>query len=124
MIELNERLECDVEAFAVIKHGAMMIGNPPRPWIEIKSLLEFAALAEAAELGKCVAAAQRPVSAARAAVEFQDLNLVAGLAQLQRRRHAGQTGAKDQDGRAPDVAVKLDRTLVAGIRANPRLVIA
>ena len=118
VIELDERLERDVEAFAVIKDGAMVIGNPPRPRIEIKSLFEFAGLLEAAEFGKRVAAAQRPVAASRAAIEFQDLNLVAGLAQLQRRRHAGKTGAKDQDGRAPHIAGKLDRALVSGIRGK------
>ena len=30
-------------------------------------------------------------------IEFQHLNLVAGFAQFQRRRHAGKTGAEDQD---------------------------
>ena len=35
VIELDERLERDLEAFAVVEDGAMMIGNPPRPRIEI-----------------------------------------------------------------------------------------
>ena len=70
VIELNERLERDVETLAVIKHGTMMIGNPPRPRIEIKSLLEFAGLRETAKLGECVATTQCPVAASWAAIEF------------------------------------------------------
>ena len=49
VIELDEGLERDVEASAVIEDGAMMIGNPPRPRIEIKASLEFAGLREAAD---------------------------------------------------------------------------
>jgi hypothetical protein len=115
VIELNERLEHDVEASAIIEHGTMMIGNSPRPRIEIKSLREFAGLREAAEFGESVATTQRPVAASRTAIEFQDLNLVARLTQLQCSRHAGQTGAKDQDGSASDIAAKRDRTFVTGI---------
>src|ERR1700730_13344522 len=51
--------------------------------IEIKSLREFAGLREAAEFGESVATTQRPVAASRTAIEFQDLNLVARLTQLQ-----------------------------------------
>ena len=118
VIELDERLERDVKAFAIIEDRTMMIGNPPRPGIEIKSLLEFAGLRGAAELGKRVAATQCPVAPSRTAIEFQDLNLVARLAQLQRRRHAGQTGAEDQDGCASDIAGKRNRTFVGGIRSE------
>jgi hypothetical protein len=48
----------------------MMIGNPPRPWIEIKSLLKFAGLRETAKFGERVATAQCPVAAAWAAIAF------------------------------------------------------
>ena len=113
VIEFDERFERDVQALAVIKHGTMVIRNPPRTGIKIKSLFEFAALAEAAELDIFVATAERPVSAARAAVEFQNLNLVAGVAQFQRRCHPSQAGAKNENGRAFNITVKLDRTFVA-----------
>ena len=113
VIELNERLERDVETLAVIKHSTMMIGNPPRAWIEIKSLLEFAGLRETAKFGERVAAAQCPVAAARAAIEFQHLNPVTRLAQLQCRRHAGQTRPKDQHRGASDIAAKLNGAFVS-----------
>ena len=100
MIELDEGLERDAEALAIIEQGAVMIGNSPRPGIEIEAFFEVAGLRRAAELRKTVAAAQRPVAAAGAAVEFQDLDLVAGRAQFQCGRHAGKTGAEDQHGRA------------------------
>jgi hypothetical protein len=61
VIELDERLERDPEAFAIVEDGAMMIGNPPRPRIEIKPCLEFAGLLLTAELDKGVTAAQRPL---------------------------------------------------------------
>jgi hypothetical protein len=93
----------------------MMIGNPPRPRIEIKPCLEFAGLLLTAELDKGVTAAQRPVAAARSMIEFQHRNPVSGLAQLQRRRHAGETGSKDENGRAPHITGKLYRSLVSRI---------
>ena len=106
VIELDERLERDAEPLAVIEQGAVVIGNPPRPWIEIEAFLKFAGLRRAAEFGEPVAAAQRPVAAAGAAVEFQHLHLVAGLAQFQCRRHAGKTGAEDQHRGAFGIAAR------------------
>ena len=116
VIELDERLDRDIEALAVVEQRAVMIRNPPRPGIEIKSVVEFADLLLAAELDISVAAAQCPVATARPLIEFQHRNLVSGLAQLERRGHAGETGAEDHHGRALGVARELDRALVSGVR--------
>ena len=112
VVELDEGFQRHVEPAAVIEQCAMMMGNPPRAGIEVEPLLELAGLLEAAEFGKAVAAADRPVAAASAAVEFEDLDLVAGLAQFQRRRHARKPGAEDQHRGALHVAGELERTLV------------
>src|SRR5260370_37527275 len=96
VIELDERFERDAQPLAIIEYGAVMIGNPPRPRLEIEAVLEAAGLRLGAELRKSVAAAQRPVASSGTAVELQDLDLVAGRAQFERRRHAGETRAKNQ----------------------------
>ncbi len=107
MIELDERLERDVEPPAIIEQRAVVIGNPPGPGIDVEPRLELAGLRRAAKLGKTVAAAQRPVTAAGAAVELQHLDLIAGVAQLERRRHAGKPGAEDQYRGALRIAFEL-----------------
>src|SRR5262249_24056506 len=114
MVELDEGLQRDVEPPAVVEQRAMVIGNSPWTRIDIEPLLEFAFLLESAELDKTVAAADRPVAAAGAVVEFEDLNLVAGLAQFQRRHHAGEPGTQDQDRRPLRITRELDRALVGG----------
>ena len=111
VIELNERLQLDVQPAAVIKQRAMMIGNPPRPGIEIEARREIAGLSEASEFLEPVAAAQSPISPARTGIEFQHLNGVAGIAQFKCSGHAGQAGAEDQNRRASDVALSLMRPL-------------
>src|SRR5436190_20361352 len=55
VIELNERLDRDIEALAVIEHRTMMIGNSPGPGVEIKPLLELTGLGGSSGLGKAVA---------------------------------------------------------------------
>ena len=116
VIELLERLERHAQPLAVIEQAVVVIGNAPRPGIEVEAGVELAFLRRAAQLGIAVAAAQRPVAAAGAVVELEHLHLVAGLAQLQRRHHAGQPGAENQHRCALGIAVELDRPLVAGLR--------
>src|SRR5262245_48422558 len=106
VVELNEGLERDVETLAVVEQRAVVIGNPPWTGIDVESLFELASLRDAAELRKPVAAAQGPVASARARVEFEHSHAVAGLAQLERRGHAGQSCAEDQDRRTLGVAFK------------------
>src|ERR1700754_44422 len=115
MIELDEGLQRHIQPLAVIQHGVVVIGNPPWPRIDVESLLEFAGLRGAAEFGEFIAAAQGPVAAARPAVEFQDLDFVAGLAQLQSRGHPGKSGAENENGRALRIALELYRPLVSGL---------
>src|SRR6185312_9901915 len=118
VIELDEGLERNVEPLAVVEQRAMMIGNAPRTRIEVEPRLEVAILGGAAEFGVGIAAADGPVAATGALVEFQDLDLIARLAQLQRRGHAGKSCAEDQDGSAPRIAFELDRPLVARFRGK------
>src|SRR5258708_40134360 len=120
VIELDEGLERDTQALAVIEKRAMGIGNPPWAWIDIEALLEFAGLLEATEFSERIPAAQGPVAAPRPAVELQNLDGVSGLAQLQRRRHAGEPGAEDKNGSALRIAVELDRTFVSGVGRKPQ----
>src|SRR5262249_40939113 len=96
VIELDKGFEHHVKPLAVIQQRAVMIGNPPRPGVEVEAVVEGAGLLEAAELDESIATAQRPVASTGATVELQHLNLVAGLAQLQRRRHAGETRAENE----------------------------
>ena len=60
----------------------MVIGQPPGAGIEILARSELHMLGDAAQLGIGVAAIQRPVPAAGTVVIFQDLHLIAGVAQL------------------------------------------
>ena len=106
VVELDEGFERDAEALAVIEQGAVMIGNSPGTRIEIEAFLKAAGLCRAAKFGKTVAAAQRPVASAGTAVEFEDLDLVAGCAQFERGRHAREARAEDQHGCAFDVAAR------------------
>src|ERR1700709_2750848 len=104
VIELDEGLERDAEAFAVIEQSAVMIRNPPWPGLDVERVRKAAGLRRAAKLGKAVAAPERPVATSGAAVELQHLDLVAGGAQFERGRHAGETGAEYQHRRALGVA--------------------
>src|SRR5207245_212035 len=113
VVELVERLERDVEPPAIVEQRAVVIGNAPGAGIDVEPLGELAGLGGAAELGELVAAAQSPVAAAGTVVELQHLDPIARLAQLKRSRHAGQSRAKDKNGRALRIAFELDRSLVA-----------
>ena len=57
-----------------------------RAGIEVEPIVEADALHRATELGEGVAAAERPVQPAGAMLVFEHLHLIAGLAQLDRRR--------------------------------------
>src|ERR1700743_903561 len=115
VIELDERLKRDIEALAIIEQRPMVIGNPPWAGIEIKTLLELAGLRRAAGFRNTVAAPQGPGTPTRPAVELQYLDLVAGLAQFERRGHSRKSRTEDQDRCAPGIAVELDRPLVSGL---------
>jgi hypothetical protein len=115
VVELNERLEHDTEAFAIIEEPAMMVGNSPWPGIEIKALLELAGLPVATEFGIRVAAPERPVATSSPVIELQNPDLVSRLVQLQRGRHASKPGAQDKDRSTFRITVEPDRPLVPGI---------
>ena len=120
VIELNERLDRNAEPAAVIENGVVVVRDPPWPRIEIEAVVEQAPLRGAAELGVRIAAPDRPVSTAGATVVFQDVDLVAGLAEFERSRHSGKPGAQDDDRRARRIALELDRAPIGRLRSDPQ----
>src|SRR5260370_2062464 len=118
--ELDERLERDDEAAAIVEDRVVMVRDAPRPRIEIEARVKLAALRRAAELSIDVAAAQRPVSPARAHIVFEDLHFIACPAELERRRHAGEACAKHDDGGALRIAFELDRAPVRRFRRESK----
>ena len=90
----------------------MMIGNAPRPRIEIEAGVELALLRRAAELRVDVAAPERPVPSARTGVVLEHAHLVAGVLKLDRRGHSGEAGPQNDDRCALGIAVELDRASV------------
>src|SRR5277367_3376180 len=93
VIELDERLERDPEAAAIVQNRVMVVRNAPRSGIEIEAGVELALLRRSAEFRVDVAASQRPVSSARTDVVLEDANLVAGALELDRRGHPGEPGS-------------------------------
>src|SRR5450432_1758413 len=112
VIQLNEGLERYAEPAAIVEQRVVVIGNSPRPRIEIEAGVEFASLSGAAEFGVNVAAPDRPIAAAGAEVVFEDLNLVAGAQEFERRRHSRQTRAQNNDRGALRISFQLDRTSI------------
>src|SRR5271157_3318613 len=112
VIELNERLERNAKPAAVIKDCMVVVRDPPGPRIEIEAVVEHAALRWASELAIGVATPDRPVSTSGAVIVLQDLDPVADLAELERRRHSREPGAQNDDGRALRIALELDRAAI------------
>ena len=112
VIELDERFEGDPETAAIIEERVMMIGNAPRPRIEIEAGVELACLPRAAELREDVAASNRPVPSARTRVVFEYVHGIARALEFDRGRHAGKAGAQNDDRSAFGVAVELDRASI------------
>jgi hypothetical protein len=73
----------------------MVIGNPPGSGIKVEVSVETTGLLKTAELGKPIAAAQRPAAPARAVVVFEHLHLVADPVQLECRDEAGNPCPED-----------------------------
>ena len=121
VIELDERLERNPEATAIIEDGVMVIGNPPRAWIEIEAGVEGAGLARPAELGEHVAAPDGPVPSARTIVVFEHAYPIAGALEPDRRRHSGEAGSQNDDRRPFGIAIEPDRTAVGrfGRKSEP-----
>src|ERR1700690_2854448 len=97
VVDLEKGLELDAEALDVMHHAVMVIRNPPRARIDVQVLVKFALLREPAQFGIAVAAAKAPVAATGSSVVLQDLNRVAGVAQLVRGGHPGHAGAENED---------------------------
>ena len=115
MFAIAERLETvNPKAPAVVQHRGVMVGNAPRTRIQIEILVEFTGLRRTAEFGIGIAAANAPIAASRAIVVFQYLNLVAGVAQFECGRHAGEPRAQNQHGSALGVTLKLNGAGILG----------
>ena len=78
----------------------VMVGNSPRPRIEIKPLIKLAGLNGATQLGEAITPTQGPTATAGLGVVFQHFDLVTRLAQFVSRRHACQARSQDQYRRA------------------------
>jgi hypothetical protein len=120
VIQLNEGFERDAKALAVIEHGVVMVGNAPRPRVDVEAFVEFAGLFRSAKLGEGVAAAQGPVAPAWPAIELEDLDLIAGLAQLEGRRHPREPRTENKDGGSFWIAAQFDRALVGRLGCEPQ----
>ena len=116
MVELDEGLERDAKPAAIVEDRVVVVGDAPWAGIEVEAGVETARLGRAAELGVDVAAADRPVPAAGTAVVFEDFDFVAGPAELERRGHAGEARAEDQDGRPMRIAIEFDRAAIRRFR--------
>src|SRR5882757_9340269 len=115
VIHLREGLQRYLEALAVIEHGPMMVRNAPGTWIQIQSLGELHVLGETAQLRIGVAAIQRPVAAAGPIVVFEDVNLIAGVAQLECGRHTGHARAQNQHRRTFRITFEFDGPGINGL---------
>jgi hypothetical protein len=116
VVDLDERLHGDAEPLAIVQDGMVVIGNPPWPGIDVETRIELAFLTGTAELRIGVAAAQRPIPPADAAVIFEQLHLVAGLVQFIGRDKAGEPCSQDQDRSPLRIAVELDRAVIRRFR--------
>lgn len=96
VVDLDERLQLDAKALAVIQHRKMVRRDPPGAGVDVVALAELDRLSKAAQLGKGVAPAQGPAAPACLLAVFQDLHLIARIAQFERSRHACQAAAQDQ----------------------------
>jgi hypothetical protein len=90
----------------------MVIRNAPRARVDVQVLVELTVLRKAAQLGVGIPTAQTPVASAGPSVEFQQLHLVAGVAQFIGGRHAGHACAQDQYRGARRCTLQLDRTAI------------
>src|SRR3984957_11928008 len=112
VIELDEGLEHHPEAATIVQNRIMMIGNAPRPRIEVEAGVELAPLRRAAELRVDVAAPEAPIPPARTRVVLERAHFVPGALELDRRGHSGETGAQNDDRSALGIAVELDRASI------------
>src|SRR5215471_318575 len=96
VVDLDEGFERDAKPLAVIQDRTMVVGDAPWAGVEIEAAVKGAFLRKAAKLGVGIAAADRPGAAPRAVVVFEDLQLVAGFAQLIGRDHTSKPRAQNQ----------------------------
>ena len=96
-IGIDLDLERDAELAAIAEHGLMMAGEPRRPRVPVQALVEFADLAGAVGHVERGAAPDGPVAPADAIADLEHGAVVAGLAELVRRRQAGHSGAENDD---------------------------
>src|SRR2546421_11726409 len=109
VVDLNEGFECDAQAPAIIEQRVMMIGDAPRPWVEIEPSVELAALRGTAQLRVAIAAAQRPAAPAGPPIVLEDLHAVPRFSELERCHHAGESRSQDDDRCSLGVAVESHR---------------
>ncbi len=120
VVESVERFQRHLEALGVIEHAEVVIRQSPRARIDVQARIEFAFLFESAEFGVFVAAAQRPRTSARALVVFENLDVVAGLAQFVGGDETGETCAQNDHRSAAFGAVEDRRVPCTAIPPQAR----
>src|SRR2546421_6534 len=118
VVDLNEGFECDAKTPAIIEQRVMMIGDAPRPWVEIEPGVELAALRGTPQLRAAIAAAQRPAAPAGPTVVLEDLHAVPRFSELERCHHAGESRSQDDDRCSLGVAVESDRAGIGRFGGN------
>ena len=114
VVDLGEGLQRHAQPVDVMQDALVVIGQAPGAGIDVLAGIELDMLGGAAQFGIGVAAIERPVTAAGAAVIFQHRHFIAGVAQLHRRDHAGNAGAQHQHRCAGRRGRQLDRALEGG----------
>ena len=122
MIDLHKRFERDAQAFAVVEHATMVIRQAPGTRIDVEAGIELALLGLSSQFRVAIAAAQRPVAAARARVVFQHLHLVARIAQLVGGDQSGNSGTQHQNRGALRCGAQADRALEIRFRRQSETV--
>src|ERR1700736_1206542 len=119
VIDLEERFEGHTEPLAVAENASMVIGNSPRPGIDVQVFVEPTLLGESTEFRVAAAAAQAPIAPAGTIVVFQHLHLIARVAQFIGGAHPGNARSEDQYGGALGCALQINGTSKRGVRRKP-----
>jgi hypothetical protein len=93
---VQEHLHRNVQLPAVVQHRFMRIRDAPRPDVDVLPLVKCAHLPLTADFGMLVALLDRPLQAADAIARFEQLVVVAELAELVAHDHARESAAKHQ----------------------------
>ena len=95
VVDLRKWFECHPKAPTIIEERPMMVRNPPRARVQIKSGVEAAFLHRTIKFCETVSSIYGPVAAAGSFAVFENLHVIAGITQFQRGSHASDAGAQN-----------------------------